>query len=93
LFELQFVPASAVGFDRQAVVKGAAIYEDLREKIRASAVIHADETSWRNDGTGHFVWYAGNADLAFFQIDSESFRSQQKWHNPSSVQISAGFWL
>ena len=69
LFELQFVPASAVGFDRQAVVKGAAIYEDLREKIRASAVIHADETSWRNDGIGHFVWYAGNTDLAFFQID------------------------
>jgi len=69
LFGLKFVPASAVGFDRQAVVKGAAIYEDLREKIRASAVIHADETSWRNDGIGHFAWYAGNTDLAFFQID------------------------
>jgi len=69
LFGLQFVPASAVGFDRKAAVKGEAIYEDLREKIRASAVIHADETSWRNDGTGHFVWYAGNNDLAFFQID------------------------
>lgn len=69
LFGLDFVPGSAVGFDRQAAVKGAAIYEDLREKIRASAVIHADETSWRNDGIGHFVWYAGNTDLAFFQID------------------------
>jgi hypothetical protein len=69
LFGLEFVPASAVGFDRQAAVKGAAIYEDLREKIKASAVIHADETSWRNDGTGHFAWYAGNTDLAFFQID------------------------
>jgi transposase len=69
LFGLQFVPASAVGFDRQAAVKGAAIYEDLREKIKASAVIHADETSWRNDGIGHFAWYAGNTDLAFFQID------------------------
>ena len=69
LFGLKFVPASAVGFDRQAVLKGAAIYEDLREKIRASAIIHADETSWRNDGIGHFAWYAGNHDLAFFQID------------------------
>lgn len=69
LFGLQFVPASAVGFDRKAAVKGVAIYEDLREKIRASAVIHADETSWRNDGISHFVWYAGNTDLAFFQID------------------------
>jgi len=69
LFGLQFVPASAVGFDRQAVKKGAAIYEDLRQKIRASTVIHADETSWRNDGIGHYAWYAGNDDLAFFHID------------------------
>jgi transposase len=69
LFGLKFVPASAVGFDRQATLKGVAIYEDLREKIRASSVIHADETSWRNNGIGHFAWYAGNPDLAFFQID------------------------
>ena len=69
LFGLKFVAASALGFDRQATVKGVAIYEDLREKIRASAIIHADETSWRNNGIGHFAWYAGNPDLAFFQID------------------------
>jgi transposase len=69
LFGLQFVAASAVGFDRQAALKGTAIYEDLREKIKVSPVIHADETSWRNDGVGHFAWYAGNDDLAFFHID------------------------
>jgi transposase len=69
LFGLHFVAASAVGFDRQAAAKGAAIYEDLREKIKASAVIHADETSWRNNGLGHYAWYAGNPDLAFFHID------------------------
>ena len=50
-------------------MKGAAIYEDLREKIKASAIIHADETSWRNDGIGHYAWYAGNPDLALFHID------------------------
>jgi transposase len=69
LFGLEFVAASALGFDRQAVLKGAALYEDLREKIKASACIHADETSWRNDGMGHYAWYAGNAHLAFFHID------------------------
>lgn len=69
LFGLHFVAASAVGFDRQAATKGTAIYEDLREKIKASAVIHADETSWRNDGLGHYAWYAGNPDLAFFHLD------------------------
>lgn len=31
-------------------------------------MIHADETSWRNDGSGHYVWFAGNEKLAFFHI-------------------------
>jgi transposase len=69
LFGLKFVPASALRFDRQAAGRGMPIYEDLREKIRASDVVHADETSWRSDGVGHFVWFAGNESLAFFHID------------------------
>lgn len=69
LFGLNFVPASAVGFDRKASSCGAAIHEDLREKIRVSDVAHADETSWRNDGVGHQAWFAGNEKLAFFHID------------------------
>jgi len=69
LFGLKFVPASALLFDRKAAVRGAPIYEDLREKIRASDVVHADETSWRSDGVGHFVWFAGNETLSFFHID------------------------
>jgi len=69
LFGLKFVPASALGFDRKAATRGTPIYEDLRDKIRASEVVHADETSWRSDGVGHFVWFAGNENLSFFHID------------------------
>jgi len=69
LFGLNFVPASALGFDRKAAFRGEPIYEDLRDKIRASEVVHGDETSWRNDGVGHYVWFAGNETLAFFHID------------------------
>jgi transposase len=43
LFGLKFVPASALGFDRKAATQGQAIYQDLRDKIRASDVLHADE--------------------------------------------------
>ena len=68
-FNMPFVPASAMAFDRSATRMGKPIYEDLKEKIQASIVAHADETSWREDGTNHFVWYAGNKDLAFFHID------------------------
>lgn len=69
LFGIACVPASLVGFDNKAAKRGESIYEDVRDKIRASAVVHADETSWRNDGKGHFVWFAGNDELAFFHID------------------------
>jgi len=69
LFGLQFVPASALLFDRKAAARGAPLYEDLGEKIRISDVVHADETSWRSDGVGHYVWFAGNENLAFFHID------------------------
>ena len=69
LFGLKFVPASALLFDRKATARGTPIYEDLRQKIRVSDVVHADETSWRSDGLGHFVWFAGNENLAFFHID------------------------
>jgi transposase len=69
LFGMTCVPASLVGFDNKAAKRGAAIYEDVRDKVRASDVVHADETSWRNDGKGHYVWFAGNDELAFFHID------------------------
>lgn len=69
-FGLKFVPASAYGFDRQAARRGAPLYEDLRQKIQALKVAHADETSWRHDGNIHWVWYAGNQDLACFVWDA-----------------------
>jgi len=69
LFGLSCVPATLVGFDQKAATMADSIYEDLREKLRACAVVHADETSWRNDGIGHFVWFAGNENLALFHIN------------------------
>lgn len=68
-FGLRFVPASAYGFERQVVRRALPLYEDLRQKIRALPVVHADETSWRHDGHSYWAWYAGNADLAFFHLD------------------------
>ena len=69
IFGLDFVPASAFGFDKKAALRGSPIYDDLLEKIRITDSAHADETSWRNNGIGHYVWFAGNEDLAFFHID------------------------
>jgi len=69
LFNMPFVPASAMAFDRTATRKGQPLYEDLKHKVQSAASAHADETSWRQDGIGHQLWYAGNERLAFYLID------------------------
>jgi hypothetical protein len=69
VFGMPFVPASAMTFDQHIAGRGKGLYEDLRAKIRASRVAHGDETSWRLDGQGAQLWYAGNRDLAFYLVD------------------------
>jgi len=68
-FGLKFVPASAYGFERQAVRRAQPLYADLLQKVRSLAVAHADETTWRHDGQNYWAWYAGNKDLAAFRLD------------------------
>jgi len=68
-FGMPFVHASAMNFDRTATKKGEPLYEDLKEKLRASAVVYADETHWRQDGQNMYVWYGGNENLGVFHID------------------------
>ncbi|MBA4387633.1 MAG: hypothetical protein C0404_06605 [Verrucomicrobia bacterium] len=69
LFGMSFVPASALNFSLFAAGKSQPLYDDLRDKIRASWLLHLDETSWRLDGLPAWLWYAGDADLDFFYID------------------------
>jgi transposase len=69
LFGMPFVPASAMAFSHRAAGRGARLYEDLRDKIRASDIAHGDETHWRIGGKSAFLWYAGNERAAFFHAD------------------------
>ena len=62
------VPASAVAFDRKATVRARPLYEELRVKLQSSPVVYADETSWREDGHGRYIWVGGHENLVFFQI-------------------------
>ena len=69
LFGMPFVPASAMSFSRKTARAGALIHEDLRSKVRAASIIHADETHWRIDGENAQLWYAGNQEFDFFHAD------------------------
>ena len=68
LFGMPMVHASAMNFDRKATDRGRELYEQLRVMLQSANVAYADETSWREDGQNHYVWFGGNAHLAFYQI-------------------------
>lgn len=68
LFGMKLVAASAMDFDRKTTAMGQPLYEELIAKLRSSDVVHADETSWRQDGKGGYVWFGGNQHLAVYQI-------------------------
>ena len=78
LFGLSFVPASTLGFEARTRTNAVPVYEDLIAKIRASDLVHADETHWRQNGQSAYIWYAGNPDLAVFHTDrSRSSKAAQ----------------
>lgn len=51
------ISAGGVAAILAAVAKaGAARYEQLREQVRSSSFVHADETGWREDGMNGYLW-------------------------------------
>jgi transposase len=44
---------------RRVAAQGQGAYLALRGRIRASPVVQADETSWREQGQNGYVWFAG----------------------------------
>ena len=69
LFGLSFAPASAMAFDQATARAAEPLHEELRDQVRAADIIHADETHWRIDGQGAYIWFAGNPNFGFFHID------------------------
>jgi transposase len=69
LFGIDLVPASILGFEQKARQVAEPLYEDLIANLRTAPKIHADETHWRENGKNHYVFFAGNEQLAVFHID------------------------
>jgi transposase len=78
LFGMPLVPATAMAFDRQAATRGTPLYEELGAKLKSSDVAYADETSWRENGRGCYLWFGGNQQLAVYQIGNRSSESAVK---------------
>jgi transposase len=68
LFGMPMVHATAMNFDRKTTALGRPLYEQLQVMLKSADVVYADETSWRQDGAGHYIWFGGNDHLAVYQI-------------------------
>ena len=68
LDSLSFVPATLLGFEKQAAKMAAPLAHDVAKKLRACEVNHADETYYRISGKPAYVWFHGNEHLAHFHI-------------------------
>ena len=44
---------------RRVAAHGQGTHEALRARIRASPVVQADETGWRENGQNGYIWFAG----------------------------------
>jgi hypothetical protein len=69
LYGLRISVGEIVRLSHEVAQLGRAEYEGLRSEIRSSAVVHADETGWREDGVNGYVWVFATPTAQLFVRD------------------------
>ena len=64
VFKMEVEMGSCVGFDKQIRSRGQPLYKTLRERIKDSPWINADETGWK----GKWLWCLGNNESVVYVI-------------------------
>jgi hypothetical protein len=68
LDSLSFTPAALLGFEKQAAQKARPLAADVKKKLRACEVNHADETHYPIGKERGIAWFHGNEHLAHYYI-------------------------
>ena len=69
VFDLNLTHPSLLAFNTEQAQNGASLYQAIKQSIRQSPYVNADETGWRVDGQNHWLWVFTNKDAALYQID------------------------
>jgi len=69
VFDLNLTHPSLLAFNTEQAQNGASIYEGIKQSIRQSPCVNADETGWRVNGQNHWLWVFTSKDAALYQID------------------------
>jgi FtsZ-binding cell division protein ZapB len=69
IFGLELTHPSFMAFNTEQAQNGLSVYEGIKQSIRHSPCVNADETGWRVNGQNHWLWVFTNKDTAFYLID------------------------
>lgn len=69
LFNLKVVVGSIFGFKNQVRRASLGVYQKIKQRVKKSRWIHADETGWRMDGENAWLWGFVNKTVALCHID------------------------
>ena len=64
---LRLSTGAIVAASRRVAERGATEVERIRARVRASPVVHADETGWRESGRNGYVWTFSTPDCVLFE--------------------------
>lgn len=69
IFGLDLTHPSFMAFNTEQAQNGVSIYEGIKQQVRHSACVNADETGWRVNGQNHWLWVFTNKDAVLYLID------------------------
>ena len=58
------------GMLRAVADRAGPALEELRERVRGSPVVNADETGWREGGANGYAWFFGTREHRYFHYDA-----------------------
>lgn len=68
IYRLTLSVGAIDGVLKALATKGAATVKAIQAQIQGSAVVHADETGWREDGKNRYAWLIATAHAAYVEI-------------------------
>lgn len=69
-YHLHISQGGIIGLLRLAGRQMEGRYQEIKERVRASPVVQADETGWREDGANGYLWMMRSADAVYFRRDA-----------------------
>jgi len=71
IFGLEITHPSLLDFDTKIAKNGESLYERIKDEVRSSSSINADETGWKVNGENFWLWNFVNGEVALFRIEAK----------------------